>query len=91
MALNPIAYTEHCLQLRDERAPAGVSAVIVYPMNALAEDQLMRLRGLLAGTGRAYSWTRPPGSLSGGLGECQSWPGRSKSPEAAAGPQLPAG
>ena len=40
---------------------------------------------------RAYSWTRPPGSLSGGMGECQSWPGRSKSPEAAAGPQLPAG
>ena len=40
-----------CLQLRDERAPAGISAVIVYPMNALAEDQLMRLRGLLAGTG----------------------------------------
>ena len=40
-----------CLALRDEAAPAGVSAVIVYPMNALAEDQLMRLRGLLAGTG----------------------------------------
>ena len=40
-----------CLGLRDEAAPPGVSAVIVYPMNALAEDQLMRLRGLLAGTG----------------------------------------
>ena len=40
-----------CLKLRDEGAPPGVSAVIVYPMNALAEDQLMRLRGLLAGTG----------------------------------------
>ena len=40
-----------CLALRDEAAPPGVSAVIVYPMNALAEDQLMRLRGLLAGTG----------------------------------------
>ena len=40
-----------CLQLRDEQAAPGVSAVIVYPMNALAEDQLMRLRGLLAGTG----------------------------------------
>ena len=39
------------LSLRDERAPPGISAVIVYPMNALAEDQLMRLRGLLAGTG----------------------------------------
>ena len=40
-----------CLSLRDEGAPTGISAVIVYPMNALAEDQLMRLRGLLAGTG----------------------------------------
>ena len=40
-----------CLSLRDEAAPPGISAVIVYPMNALAEDQLMRLRGLLAGTG----------------------------------------
>ena len=40
-----------CLGLRDADAPPGISAVIVYPMNALAEDQLMRLRGLLAGTG----------------------------------------
>ena len=39
-----------CLRLRDGQAPAGISAVIVYPMNALAEDQLMRLRRLLAGT-----------------------------------------
>ena len=40
-----------CLRLRDQGAPSGISAVVVYPMNALAEDQLMRLRGLLAGTG----------------------------------------
>ncbi len=40
-----------CLQLKDENAPSGISAVLVYPMNALAEDQLGRLRGLLAGTG----------------------------------------
>ena len=40
-----------CLELRDQDAPAGICAVIVYPMNALAEDQLGRLRGLLAGTG----------------------------------------
>ena len=39
------------LTLRDEDAAPGISAVIAYPMNALAEDQLMRLRGLLAGTG----------------------------------------
>ena len=39
------------LKLRDESAESGISAVIVYPMNALAEDQLVRLRSLLAGTG----------------------------------------
>ena len=39
-----------CLQLRDEQAPVGICAVIVYPMNALAEDQMMRLRGILAGS-----------------------------------------
>src|SRR5262249_39403764 len=36
-----------CLELRDTDAPPGISAVIVYPMNALAEDQLQRLRSLL--------------------------------------------
>jgi len=40
-----------CLELQDVGAPPGVVAVIVYPMNALAEDQLERLRGLLAGRG----------------------------------------
>jgi len=43
-----------CLQLRDQGAPPGISAVIVYPMNALAEDQLGRLRSLLAGTGVTF-------------------------------------
>ena len=43
-----------CLQLRDEEAPAGITAVIVYPMNALAEDQLQRMRVLLAGTGVTF-------------------------------------
>ena len=42
------------LQLRDAGAPAGISAVIVYPMNALAEDQLGRLRDLLAGSGITF-------------------------------------
>jgi replicative superfamily II helicase len=40
-----------CLALKEAGAPAGIVAVLVYPMNALAEDQLDRLRGLLAGTG----------------------------------------
>ncbi len=44
----------HCLKLRDEKAPPGIAAVIVYPMNALAEDQLGRIRELLAGTGISF-------------------------------------
>ncbi|MBM4345912.1 MAG: DEAD/DEAH box helicase, partial [Deltaproteobacteria bacterium] len=43
-----------CLRLRDHNAAAGICAVIVYPMNALAEDQLGRLRDLLAGTGVTF-------------------------------------
>jgi ATP-dependent helicase YprA (DUF1998 family) len=44
----------HCLRLRDEGAPEGIAAVLVYPMNALAEDQLGRLRELLAGSGVSF-------------------------------------
>ena len=40
-----------CLELQDAGAPPGVLAVLIYPMNALAEDQLDRLRGLPAGRG----------------------------------------
>lgn len=43
-----------CLQQRDEDAPTGITAVIVYPMNSLAEDQLQRMRELLAGTGVTF-------------------------------------
>lgn len=43
-----------CLELNDANAPAGIVAVIVYPMNALAEDQLERMRGLLAGSGITF-------------------------------------
>lgn len=43
-----------CLELRDAGERSGISAVLVYPMNALAEDQLSRLRGLLAGTGISF-------------------------------------
>src|SRR5580658_9102973 len=42
------------LELRDENAAPGITAVIVYPMNALAEDQLGRLRELLVGTGVTF-------------------------------------
>ena len=43
-----------CLDLKDAKEQPGISAVIVYPMNALAEDQLDRLRGLLAGSGITF-------------------------------------
>ena len=43
-----------CLKLRDAGAPEGIVAVIVYPMNALAEDQLGRMRELLTGTGVSF-------------------------------------
>lgn len=45
---------DHCLKLRDDGAASGVAAIIVYPMNALADDQLRRLRPLLAGTRIAF-------------------------------------
>lgn len=43
-----------CLELKAAGAPPGVVAVLIYPMNALAEDQLDRLRGLLAGRGISF-------------------------------------
>lgn len=45
---------DHCLQLRDAHAPDGVVAVLVYPMNALAIDQLGRLRQMLVGSGISF-------------------------------------
>lgn len=44
----------YCLGLRDEGITDGISAILVYPMNALANDQLDRLRGLLAGSGITF-------------------------------------
>jgi ATP-dependent helicase YprA (DUF1998 family) len=43
-----------CLQLAASGEKPGISAVLVYPMNSLAEDQLLRLRSLLAGTGITF-------------------------------------
>lgn len=42
------------LHLRYQKTPVGISAVLISPMNALAEDQLERLCGLLAGTGVTF-------------------------------------
>jgi hypothetical protein len=41
---------DYCLHLRDRGDEDGVAAVLIYPMNALVNDQLERLRPLLAGT-----------------------------------------
>jgi len=45
---------DHALHLRDAGAAPGVVAVLIYPMNALVDDQLRRLRPLLAGTGVTF-------------------------------------
>ena len=45
---------DYCLRLRDEGVPDGIAAIFVYPMNALAIDQLNRLRKLLAGSGISF-------------------------------------
>lgn len=45
---------DHCLKLREAKAPEGVVAVLVYPMNALAMDQLGRLRRMLTGSGISF-------------------------------------
>ncbi len=69
-----------CLRLRDEGAAAGISAVIVYPMNALAEDQLMRLRSLLAGTGVSFGmYAGKTPEREGDVGGVRLPPGSSRS------------
>ncbi|MEI8197267.1 MAG: DEAD/DEAH box helicase, partial [Phycisphaerae bacterium] len=42
------------LRQRDGGTIAGLTAVLVYPMNALANDQLERLRDMLGGTGITF-------------------------------------
>lgn len=46
---------DYCLHLRDEKAASGLTAVLVYPMNALVNDQLKRMRFMLAGTGIRFA------------------------------------
>jgi len=43
-----------CLELRDNDKLKGVVAVLIYPMNALANDQNERLRKILVGTGITF-------------------------------------
>ncbi|WP_419555813.1 DEAD/DEAH box helicase [Planctellipticum variicoloris] len=42
------------LRQRDQGITTGLSAILVYPMNALANDQLDRLRDVLGGTGITF-------------------------------------
>ena len=42
---------DHCYRHRDR---AGVQAILIYPMNALATDQARRLAGLIAGDERLH-------------------------------------
>ncbi len=60
----------YCLELRDAGKPDGLVAILVYPMNALAYDQLGRLRKMLAGSQISfgmYTGTTPAndGAVSG--------------------------
>src|SRR6266568_5753267 len=47
-----IPIIDYCLR---HKATPGVKAVLIYPMNALANDQLNRLRHLLRGTGVTFA------------------------------------
>ncbi len=64
---------DYCLKLRDSGAEDGVAAVLIYPMNALVNDQLERLRRLLAGSritfGRYTGETPESGQVSNRLSE----------------------
>jgi ATP-dependent helicase YprA (DUF1998 family) len=42
------------LRQRDKGIHEGLTAILVYPMNALANDQLDRLRDMLGGTGISF-------------------------------------
>jgi ATP-dependent helicase YprA (DUF1998 family) len=51
---------DQLLRERDQGITSGLSAVLVYPMNALANDQLDRLREMLGGTGITFGqWVGP--------------------------------
>src|SRR6267143_1745727 len=42
------------LRQRDKGITTGLTAILIYPMNALANDQLDRLRDMLGGTGITF-------------------------------------
>lgn len=75
---------DHCLRAR-RQGVAGMKALILYPMNALANDQAQRLARLITrcphprGVAGAGSSVRPPGASSRRSGRrrwCRGSPGR---------------
>ncbi len=54
-----IPIIDHCVKARTNlplhQEKEGIMAIIVYPMNALVNDQMKRLRPLLAGTGVTFA------------------------------------
>ena len=72
------------LRQRDKGITSGLTAILIYPMNALANDQLDRLRDMLGGTGITFGqWvgTTPDtekdvddGPLSRDRGGRHTWP-----------------
>lgn len=54
------------LRERDRHVTEGLTAILVYPMNAFANDQLDRLREMLGGTGIAFGlWVGTTPSTEG--------------------------
>jgi len=47
------------IRQREQGTTSGIAAIVIYPMNALANDQLDRLRDMLGGTGISFFglWT----------------------------------
>src|SRR5260370_12308334 len=43
------------LRQRDKGITSGLTAILIYPMNALANDKLARLRDMLGGTGITFA------------------------------------
>jgi hypothetical protein len=57
------------LRQRDKGVTEGLTAILVYPMNALANDQLDRLREMLGGTGITFGlWVGTTSSTESDIG-----------------------
>src|ERR1700684_1327243 len=58
---SPYPIVDALLRQRDQGITSGLTAILIYPMNALANDQLDRLRDMLGGPGITFGqWVGPP-------------------------------